>query len=62
MCLGIERENQGLLKRITGAKSTISTSKQIREHEHQQKVMKLRCEIARFPKSDQANGGISIQG
>lgn len=45
---GIERENAGLLKRITQQKSTINTRKMNDEHAEQQKIMKMRCEIARF--------------
>ncbi|CAD7955271.1 unnamed protein product [Amoebophrya sp. A120] len=39
----IERENQGLLKRITTQKSTINTKKMESEHENQQRIMRLRC-------------------
>mmetsp|Transcript_27781 Transcript_27781/g.70154 ORF Transcript_27781/g.70154 Transcript_27781/m.70154 type:complete len:966 (+) Transcript_27781:104-3001(+) len=40
----IERENQGLLKRITTQKSAIVAKKKLdAEHERQQKIMRLRC-------------------
>ncbi len=44
----------GLLKRIVEQKSTISTRKLQTEHSEQQRVMKMRCEIARFDRAQRA--------